>query len=117
MKRGKSVASLEMKQVIAALCRLLTAAGLKVVPPPETFRRAKFGGGPDVVQSYFDEFTLISGPRTLKHYWSCYKSDHLRKLCCANQNDMMRRKCSSSPGRSVAAAPHGDPANIWDCFL
>ncbi|TWW71669.1 hypothetical protein D4764_16G0001660 [Takifugu flavidus] len=37
-----------MKQVIAALCRLLTAAGLEVVPPPETFRRAKFGGGPDV---------------------------------------------------------------------
>ncbi|TNM95905.1 hypothetical protein fugu_016988 [Takifugu bimaculatus] len=48
MKRGKSAASVEMKQVIAALCRLLTAAGLEVVPPPETFRRAKFGGGPDV---------------------------------------------------------------------
>lgn len=51
MKRGQSAASVEMKQVIAALCRLLTAAGLEVVPPPETFRRAKFGGGSDVVQS------------------------------------------------------------------
>lgn len=51
MKRGKSAASVEIKQVITALCRLLIAAGLEVVPPPETFRRAKFGGGPDVVQS------------------------------------------------------------------
>lgn len=49
MKRGKSAVSVEMKQVIAALCRLLKAAGLETVPPPETFRRAKFGGGPDVV--------------------------------------------------------------------
>lgn len=51
MKRGQSAASVEMKQVIAALCRLLTAAGLGDVPPLETFRRAKFGGGSDVVQS------------------------------------------------------------------
>lgn len=51
MKRGKSALSVEMKQVIGTLCRLLRAAGLEAVPPPETFRQAKFGGGHDVVYS------------------------------------------------------------------
>lgn len=50
--QGKSAVSVEMKQVIRTLCGLLKAAGLEAVPPPETFRRAKFGGGADVV-SYF----------------------------------------------------------------
>lgn len=49
MSQGKSAVSVEMKQVIGTLCRLLKAAGLEAVPPPETFRRAKFGGGVDVV--------------------------------------------------------------------
>lgn len=49
MRQGKSAVSVEMKQVIGTLCSLLKAAGLEAVPPPETFRRAKFGGGVDVV--------------------------------------------------------------------
>ncbi|XP_029972591.1 tubulin epsilon and delta complex protein 1 [Salarias fasciatus] len=43
MQRNKS-SSVEVKQVIGALCRLLAAAGLDAVPAPETFRRAKFAG-------------------------------------------------------------------------
>ncbi|XP_061600296.1 tubulin epsilon and delta complex protein 1 [Cololabis saira] len=46
MQRSKAV-SVEVKQVIAALVRLLAAAGLDAVPAPEAFRRAKFGGGPE----------------------------------------------------------------------
>ncbi|XP_061649756.1 tubulin epsilon and delta complex protein 1 isoform X2 [Phyllopteryx taeniolatus] len=41
MQRHK--ASVEVKQVIGTLCKLLTATGLQHVPTPETFRRAKFG--------------------------------------------------------------------------
>lgn len=47
--QGKSAVSVEMKQVIGTLCRLLKTVGLEAVPPPETFRRAKFAGGDDVV--------------------------------------------------------------------
>ncbi|XP_051941768.1 tubulin epsilon and delta complex protein 1 isoform X2 [Hippocampus zosterae] len=36
-------ASVEVKQVIGILSKLLTATGLQHVPAPETFRRAKFG--------------------------------------------------------------------------
>lgn len=49
MRQGKSAVSVEMKHVIGTLCRLLKAAGLEAVPAAETFRRAKFGGGHDVV--------------------------------------------------------------------
>ncbi|XP_077423184.1 uncharacterized protein tedc1 isoform X2 [Vanacampus margaritifer] len=35
--------SVEVKQVIGILCKVLTATGLQDVPAPETFRRAKFG--------------------------------------------------------------------------
>ncbi|KAJ0008529.1 hypothetical protein NQD34_015944 [Periophthalmus magnuspinnatus] len=49
MQKSKACASVEVKQVIVALCNLLSAAALGSVPAPETFRRAKFGGGPDVV--------------------------------------------------------------------
>ncbi|XP_028251705.1 tubulin epsilon and delta complex protein 1 isoform X1 [Parambassis ranga] len=45
MQRSKAPVSVEVKQVIGALCRLLTATGLDPVPTPETFRRAKFGCG------------------------------------------------------------------------
>ncbi|KAL3968310.1 hypothetical protein ACER0C_028267 [Sarotherodon galilaeus] len=45
MKRSADVK--QVKHVIAALCRLLAAAGLDPVPPPDSFRRAKFG---DAVQ-------------------------------------------------------------------
>ena len=47
MQRSKAV-NVEVKQVIAALCRLLTAVGLDAVPAPEAFRRAKFGSGAEV---------------------------------------------------------------------
>lgn len=43
MQRSKAAVSVEVKQVIGALCRLLAATGLDPVPAPETFRRAKFG--------------------------------------------------------------------------
>ncbi|XP_069016567.1 tubulin epsilon and delta complex protein 1 [Embiotoca jacksoni] len=45
MRRSEASVSVEIKQVIGALCRLLTATGLDAVPAPESFRRAKFGGG------------------------------------------------------------------------
>ncbi|XP_041809745.1 tubulin epsilon and delta complex protein 1 isoform X4 [Chelmon rostratus] len=45
MQRSKAAVSVQVKQVIGALCELLVATGLEVVPLPETFRRAKFGGG------------------------------------------------------------------------
>lgn len=53
MRRSKAAVSVEVKQVIGALCRLLAATGLEAVPPPETFRRAKFGGGLEVVRSSY----------------------------------------------------------------
>lgn len=49
MQRGVGVK--QVKQVIGALCRLLAATGLDSVPAPEDFRRAKFGGGAEVVGS------------------------------------------------------------------
>ncbi|KAK2891465.1 tubulin epsilon and delta complex protein 1 isoform X1 [Channa argus] len=48
MQRSKSAVSVEVKQVIGSLCKLLAATGLEAVPTPETFRRAKFGGGVEV---------------------------------------------------------------------
>lgn len=51
MQRSKAAVSVEVKQVIAALCKLLAATGLHAVPAPETFRRAKFGGEVEVVRS------------------------------------------------------------------
>lgn len=47
MKRSADV---HVKHVIAALCRLLAAAGLDPVPPPDSFRRAKFGDAVQVSQ-------------------------------------------------------------------
>lgn len=61
MRRTKAAVSVEVKQVIGALCRLLAACGLEAVPPPETFRRAKFGGGPEVVRPVnYDRFITLS---------------------------------------------------------
>ncbi|GLD56369.1 uncharacterized protein AKAME5_000872300 [Lates japonicus] len=48
MQRSKASASVEVKQVIGTLCKLLATTGLDAVPAPETFRRAKFGGGLEV---------------------------------------------------------------------
>lgn len=53
MRRSKAAVSVEVKQVIGTLCRLLAATGLDAVPAPEAFRRAKFGGGVEVVRSCF----------------------------------------------------------------
>ncbi|KAM9354075.1 tubulin epsilon and delta complex protein 1 [Pholidichthys leucotaenia] len=47
--------SVEVKKVIGSLCSLLTASGLKSVPGPETFRRAKFGAG----EKEEDQFWLL----------------------------------------------------------
>lgn len=52
MQRSKASVSVEVKQVIGALCKLLSASGLDAVPTPENFRRAKFGGGPDVEKHF-----------------------------------------------------------------
>ncbi|XP_068607763.1 tubulin epsilon and delta complex protein 1 [Brachionichthys hirsutus] len=51
MPRTKS--SVEVRQVIGVLCRLLAATGLDPVPEPETFRRAKFGGGAEVEDQFW----------------------------------------------------------------
>uniref|UniRef100_A0AAV2JJ44 Tubulin epsilon and delta complex protein 1 domain-containing protein n=1 Tax=Knipowitschia caucasica TaxID=637954 RepID=A0AAV2JJ44_KNICA len=68
--------SVEVKQVILALCKLLSSAGLGSVPTPETFRRAKFGGGPDVEENLWallanilektnaDSFDISKHPKT-----------------------------------------------------
>ncbi|XP_051252258.1 tubulin epsilon and delta complex protein 1 [Dicentrarchus labrax] len=59
MQRSKAAVSVEVKQVIGALCRLLTATGLESVPAPETFRRAKFGGGLEVEDQFWQLLTNI----------------------------------------------------------
>ncbi|XP_044022359.1 tubulin epsilon and delta complex protein 1 isoform X3 [Siniperca chuatsi] len=52
-QRSKAAVSVEVKQVIGTLCRLLAAVGLEAVPAPETFRRAKFGGGLEVEEQFW----------------------------------------------------------------
>ncbi|XP_034432496.1 tubulin epsilon and delta complex protein 1 [Hippoglossus hippoglossus] len=59
MQRSKASVSVEVKQVIAALCRLLAATGLDSVPAPETFRRAKFSGGPEVEGQFWKLLATI----------------------------------------------------------
>uniref|UniRef100_G3PIM4 Tubulin epsilon and delta complex protein 1 domain-containing protein n=2 Tax=Gasterosteus aculeatus TaxID=69293 RepID=G3PIM4_GASAC len=58
MQRSKAAVAVEVKQVIGALCTLLAASGLDRVPPPENFRRAKFGGGPEVEDQFWQ---LLAG--------------------------------------------------------
>nr|XP_020464236.1 uncharacterized protein C14orf80 homolog [Monopterus albus] len=53
MQRSKVSVSVEVKQVIGTLCRLLEATGLSAVPAPETFRRAKFGDGLEVESQFW----------------------------------------------------------------
>lgn len=53
MERSKAAVSVEVKRVIGALCRLLAGLGLDPVPAPEAFRRAKFGGEPEVGSTRF----------------------------------------------------------------
>ncbi|KAG7510847.1 hypothetical protein JOB18_033475 [Solea senegalensis] len=59
MQRRKASVNVEVKQVIGTLCRLLTATGLDAVPTPETFRRAKFGGGLEVEGQFWQLLTNI----------------------------------------------------------
>ncbi|XP_029317240.1 tubulin epsilon and delta complex protein 1 [Cottoperca gobio] len=59
MQRSKAAVSVEVKQVIGALCRLLAATGLESVPAPENFRRAKFGGGLEVEEQFWQLLTDI----------------------------------------------------------
>ncbi|XP_070698820.1 tubulin epsilon and delta complex protein 1 [Pempheris klunzingeri] len=58
MQRSKAV-SVEVKQVVGALCRLLAATGLEAVPTPETFRRAKFSGGAEVEDQFWQLLASI----------------------------------------------------------
>ncbi|XP_078134000.1 tubulin epsilon and delta complex protein 1 [Sander vitreus] len=53
MQRSRASVRVEVKQVIGALCRLLSATGLESVPTPENFRRAKFGGGLEVEDQFW----------------------------------------------------------------
>lgn len=64
MHRRKAAVGVEVKQVIGSLCRLLAACGLEAVPPPETFRRAKFDGGAAVVRplNQTDTSILMGAP-------------------------------------------------------
>ncbi|XP_041710644.2 uncharacterized protein tedc1 isoform X3 [Coregonus clupeaformis] len=50
MQREKSV---KAKEVIESLCKLLFSLGLECVPSAETFRRAKFNKGEDVVVEFW----------------------------------------------------------------
>lgn len=65
MQRSKAAVNVEVKQVIAALCKLLAATGLHAVPTPETFRRAKFGGEVEVVGSVILLTVSLSLPPNL----------------------------------------------------
>lgn len=53
MERSKAAGSVEVRRVIGALCRLLAGLGVDPVPAPDAFRRAKFGGGPEVGTTRF----------------------------------------------------------------
>ncbi|XP_034713581.1 tubulin epsilon and delta complex protein 1 isoform X2 [Etheostoma cragini] len=62
MQRSKASVRVEVKQVIGALCRLLAATGLDPVPTPENFRRAKFGGGLEVEDQFWQLLAKILQP-------------------------------------------------------
>uniref|UniRef100_A0A096LV04 Tubulin epsilon and delta complex protein 1 domain-containing protein n=1 Tax=Poecilia formosa TaxID=48698 RepID=A0A096LV04_POEFO len=53
MQRSKAAGSVEVRRVIGALCRLLAGLGVGPVPTPDAFRRAKFGGVPEVSSTRF----------------------------------------------------------------
>ncbi|XP_074548568.1 tubulin epsilon and delta complex protein 1 [Halichoeres trimaculatus] len=80
MQRSKTAVSVEVKQVIGALCRLLTASGLEAVPTPETFRRAKFGGGLGVDDQFLK---LLANILQTAGIVSCEVSSELHKLVAA----------------------------------
>ena len=45
----QSRGAVRVQEVVGALCRVLSTAGLDPVPSPEAFRRAKFNCGPEEV--------------------------------------------------------------------
>ncbi|XP_026166586.1 tubulin epsilon and delta complex protein 1 [Mastacembelus armatus] len=53
MQRSKASVTVEVKQVVGTLCRLLAVTGLGAVPVPEAFRRAKFGAGLEVENQFW----------------------------------------------------------------
>ncbi|XP_073321588.1 tubulin epsilon and delta complex protein 1 [Pagrus major] len=86
MQRSKAAVSVEVKQVIGALCRLLAATGLEAVPTPDIFRLAKFGGGPEVEDQFWQ---LLANVLQTANIVSCEASAQLggasehRKLVAA----------------------------------
>ncbi|XP_029937658.1 tubulin epsilon and delta complex protein 1 isoform X2 [Myripristis murdjan] len=68
MQRSKAAAGVGVKQVIVALCRLLAATGLDSVPAPEAFRRAKFSGGPEVEDQFWQLLANILQRTTIVSY-------------------------------------------------
>ncbi|XP_061742311.1 tubulin epsilon and delta complex protein 1 isoform X2 [Nerophis ophidion] len=69
--------SVEVKQVIKLLCKLLAALGLQHVPAPETFRRAKFG------QVHVEDqlWQLLADIQTKQTSSSSGSSTHLQNAC------------------------------------
>ncbi|KAM6973257.1 tubulin epsilon and delta complex protein 1 [Aplochiton taeniatus] len=60
MKQRKQQHNVSIKEVIGYLCRLLTTLGLESVPNPESFRRAKFNKGGEVVEDFWKLLNDIS---------------------------------------------------------
>ncbi|XP_070835410.1 tubulin epsilon and delta complex protein 1 isoform X1 [Chaetodon trifascialis] len=86
MLRSKAALSVPVKQVIGALCSLLVATSLEVVPLPETFRRAKFGGGRDVEDQIWQLLANIlqtAGIVSCKAYAQRRGASEQRKLVVA----------------------------------
>ncbi|XP_042244918.1 tubulin epsilon and delta complex protein 1 [Thunnus maccoyii] len=86
MQRSKAAVSVEVKQVIAALCRLLAATGLHAVPAPETFRRAKFGGEVEVEDQFWQLLANIfqtTGTVSSKASTQLTETSEHRKLVAA----------------------------------
>ncbi|XP_041668964.1 tubulin epsilon and delta complex protein 1 isoform X1 [Cheilinus undulatus] len=76
MSRTKAAVNVEVKRVISALCRLLADSGLDSVPAPETFRRAKFGGGPEVEVQFWG---LLANMIQSAEIVSCESCSQLRR--------------------------------------
>lgn len=53
IKQRKQPHNVSIKEVIGSLCRLLTTLGLQSVPNAESFRRAKFNKGEEVVEEFW----------------------------------------------------------------
>ncbi|KAM4723793.1 tubulin epsilon and delta complex protein 1 isoform 2-T2 [Anableps anableps] len=83
MQCSKAAASVEVKRVIGALCRLLAGLGLVPVPAPEAFRRAKFGGGPKEDPFWLLLFNILQRSGVISSEISCQQRGESRKLVAA----------------------------------